>query len=93
MRCRQGGVYEGFRDFEMKAEVVGSAIGVGVDEEEDDHAEGHEVGVDTEDDTGVVEVPTALNAAEGVDGAEAGEDGEDSDEWIGTAVGKAGERD
>jgi hypothetical protein len=82
-------VFKGFEKDKSVCVLRRSAVDVGVDEEEEDHAQGHEVGVDAEDDAGVVKVPSALDAADGVDSAEAGEGGEDSDEWIGAAIGEA----
>jgi hypothetical protein len=65
--------------------------GVRVEEEEEDHAEGHEVHVDAEDDAGVIEAPTALHATDGVgcagDGEECGED----EEGGAVVVGEVGE--
>jgi hypothetical protein len=72
--------------------LMESAVEVGVDEEEEDHAEGHEICVNTEDDASVIEVPAALDTTDGIDSAKTGEGGENSDERIGTAVGEAGER-
>lgn len=66
---------------------------VRVEEEEEDHAQSHEVHVDAEEDAGVVEAPAALDAADGVNGAKDGEQGGKKDEEIGTAVGEAGEQD
>jgi len=48
-------------------------VGVGVEKEEENHAEGHEVHVDAEDDASVIEAPTALDATDGVCGACDGE--------------------
>jgi len=44
-------------------------VGVGVEEEEEDHAESHEIHVDEEDDAGVVEAPGPLQTTDRVDGA------------------------
>ena len=69
-----------------------SAVGrreIGVEKEEEDHTESHEIHVDTEDYAGVVEVPTALNATNGVDRAQAGEQCGKKDEEVGAAVGEA----
>jgi hypothetical protein len=67
--------------------------GVGVEEEEENHAEGHEVHVDAEDDAGVIEAPASLDAADGVEGAKDGEEGGKKDEEVATAIGEAGEED
>jgi len=57
-------------------------MGVGVKEEEENHAEGHEIHVDQEKDPAVVEAPAALHAAYCVcrsgDSGECGEDEERS---------------
>ena len=55
-------------------------VGVGVEEEEEDHAESHQVHVDEEEDSAVVEVPAALHAADGVGGAGDGAEGGENDE-------------
>jgi hypothetical protein len=71
----------------------GDPEGVGIEEKEDDHAEGHEVHVDEEEDAAVIEAPAALHTANRVGGASGGgEGGEDKD---GSAVdlGEAGEED
>jgi hypothetical protein len=64
-----------------------------IEEEEEDHAEGHKVHVDAEDDAGVVEAPAALDAADGIHGAEDGDQSGKKDEEVGTAVGESGEED
>ncbi len=69
----------------------GDPAGVGIEEKEEDHAEGHEVHVDAEEDTTVVEAPARLHAADSVDGAgDGGDDGED-EQWGGAVVGEVGE--
>ena len=50
----------------------GDPEGVGVEEEEEDHAEDHEVHVDEEEDSAVIEAPAALHAANRVGGAGCG---------------------
>jgi hypothetical protein len=68
-------------------------VRVGVKEEEENHAESHEVHVDEKKDAAVVEAPAALHATDSVGGAgDGGERGEDEDRsrmdlW------KAGEED
>ena len=42
---------------------------VGVEEKEEDQADGHEIHIDAEDHAGVVEVPAALNAADSFGGS------------------------
>jgi hypothetical protein len=66
---------------------------VRVEKEEEHHAEGHEIHVNAEDDTCVVEAPAALDAANGVQGPKDGEEGGKKDEEVGTAVGESGEED
>jgi hypothetical protein len=65
--------------------------GVGVEEEEEDHAEGHEVHVDAEDDAGVIEAPAALHATDGVGGASDGEEDGKDEEGSGVVVREVGE--
>jgi hypothetical protein len=71
----------------------GDPEGVGVEEEEEDHAEGHEVHVDEEEDAAVVEAPAALHTANRVGGA--GGSGEGWEDKDGSAVdlGEAGEEE
>jgi len=58
----------------------GDPEGVGVEEEEEDHAEGHEIHVDEKNDATVVEAPAPLHATNSVRGAGGcGEGGEDED--------------
>ena len=47
----------------------GDPVGVGVEEEEEDHAEGHEVHVDEQEDAAVIEAPASLHATDRVGGA------------------------
>jgi len=71
----------------------GDPEGVRIEEEEENHAEGHEIHVDEKEDATVVEAPASLHATNGVRGAGGGgEDGEDED---GGAVDlrEAGEQD
>jgi hypothetical protein len=68
-------------------------VGVGVEEEEEDHAESHQVHVDEEEDSAVVEVPAALHAADGVGGADDGEQDGKDEEWGGAVVGEVGEEE
>jgi hypothetical protein len=65
--------------------------GVGVEEKEEDHAEGHEVHVDAEDDAGVIEAPTALHATDGVGCARDGEEDGEDEEGSGVVVGEVRE--
>jgi hypothetical protein len=64
---------------------------VGVEEEEDDHADGHDVHVNAEDDSGVVVAPAGLHAADGVEGAEGGDQSGEDEEEVGAVVGEVGE--
>jgi hypothetical protein len=65
--------------------------GVGVEEEEENHAEGHEVHVDAKDDAGVIEAPATLHAADGVGCAGDGEQGGEDEEGGSVVVGEVGE--
>jgi hypothetical protein len=68
-------------------------LGVGVEEEEENHAERHEIHIDQEKDAAVVEAPSALHAADGVNGAgECDEDGE-HEKRSGVIVRKAGKQE
>jgi hypothetical protein len=71
----------------------GDPEGVGVEEEEENHAEGHEVHVDQENDAAVVEAPAPLDAANGVCGAGGGGEGGEDEERSGVDERKAGEED
>jgi hypothetical protein len=56
----------------------GDPSGVGIEEEEENHAESHEVHVDEEQDASVIETPAALHTTDGVGGAgDRGEGGQD----------------
>jgi selenophosphate synthetase-related protein len=59
---------------------------VGVEQKEEDQADGHEVHVDAEDDAAVVEVPATLHAADGVQGARYGDEGRKDDQRSGVVV-------
>jgi hypothetical protein len=68
-------------------------VGVRVEEQEENHAEGHEVHVDQEENTTMVEAPAPLHAADGVGGAGDGdEEGQDEKE-IGVDGGEAGDKE
>jgi hypothetical protein len=71
----------------------GDPAGVGVEEEEENHAEGHEVHVDAEEDACVVKAPTGLHAADGVDGAGDGGQGGEDEQGRGAVVGEVGEQE
>ena len=67
-------------------------MGVGVEEEEEDHAESHEVHVDEQNDTGVVEIPGSLQAADGVDGTGGCGQGGNGQQHGGVVVREVGEQ-
>jgi hypothetical protein len=67
-------------------------VGVGVEEEEEDHAESHEVHVDEENDAGVVEVPAPLHASDCVDGAGHCSQGREGQQHSGVVVREVGEQ-
>jgi hypothetical protein len=71
----------------------GDPEGVGVEEEEENHAEGHEIHVDEKEDATVIEAPAPLHATDGVRGAGgSGEGGEDEDRGA-VDLREAGEED
>ena len=71
----------------------GDPESVGVEEEEEDHAEGHEIHVDEKEDAAVVEAPAALHAANGVCGAGEGGEGGEDEAGGGVELREAGEED
>jgi len=66
---------------------------VGVKEEEEDHAKGHEVHVDEEEDAAVVEAPSTLHAADRVGCAGSGGEGGEDKDGSSVDLGEAGEED
>jgi hypothetical protein len=70
----------------------GDPMSVGVEEKEEDYTESHEVHVDAEDDTGVIEAPASLRAADGVNGAGDCGQGGDGQQHGGVIVREVGER-
>jgi hypothetical protein len=66
--------------------------GVGVEEEEENHAEGHEIHVDAEDDSSVIEAPAALHTTDCVGCAGDGKQGGEDKERGGAVVGEVGEK-
>jgi hypothetical protein len=70
----------------------GDPAGVGVEEEEEKQAEGHEIHVDAEDDAGVIEAPTTLHATDCVGCACDGKQGGEDEERGGAVVGEVGEK-
>jgi hypothetical protein len=66
-------------------------VGVRVKEEEEDHAESHEVHVDEENDAGVVEVPSPLHASDCVDGSCSCSQGRECQQHSGVVVREVGE--
>jgi hypothetical protein len=71
----------------------GYPVSVGVEEKEENQAEGHEIHVDAEDHTGVIEAPTTLHAADCVGCAGDGKQGGEDEEGGGAVVGKVGEKE
>ena len=71
----------------------GDPEGVGVEEEEEDHAEGHEIHVDEEEDAAVVEAPAPLHAANRVGGAGGGGEGGEDEDGRGVDLREAGDED
>jgi hypothetical protein len=71
----------------------GDPEGVGVEEEEENHAEGHEVHVDEKEDATVVEAPAPLHATDGVRSTGGGCDGGEDEERSGVDLGEVGEED
>ena len=67
-------------------------VEVRIEEEKDDHAGGHEIHVDQENDAGVVETPAALEAAGGIGDAEDGKDHREDEQRRGAVVGEVGEQ-
>jgi hypothetical protein len=65
---------------------------VGVEEEKEDHAEGHEVHVDAEDNAAVIEAPAALHATDGVRGACEGDQRRKDESRSGVVVGEVREQ-
>lgn len=66
-------------------------MSVGVEEEEENYAESHEVHVDQEEDAPVVEAPTPLHAANCVRGADDCNEGGNDEECGGVVAGEVGE--
>jgi hypothetical protein len=66
---------------------------VGVEEEEENHAEGHEVHVDEEENSTVIEAPAPLHATNGVRRARDGGEGGENEERCGMDLREAGEED
>jgi hypothetical protein len=66
-------------------------LGVWVEEQKENHADGHEIHVDQEQNTAMVEAPTSLHATDGVDGAGDGEEGWKDEIGIWPDSGKAGD--
>ncbi len=68
-------------------------MGIRVNEEEEDHAERHQVHIDAEDDSGMVVVPPAAHAAHGIGGADYGKRGGDEEQQGSAIVREVGEQD
>ena len=71
----------------------GDPEGVGVEEEEEDHAEGHEIHVDQEEDSTVIEAPASLHATNGVRSAGGGGEGGEDEDGGAVDLREAGEED
>ena len=71
----------------------GEHVRVGIDKQEEDHAERHQVHVDAEDHAGVIKVPTAAHTTDSVHSAEHGEQGRQQQQEGGAIVGEVGEPD
>jgi hypothetical protein len=71
----------------------GDPEGVGVEEEEENHAEGHEIHVDQKEDATVIEAPATLHATDGVRRAGGGGEGGENEERCGMDLREAGEED
>jgi hypothetical protein len=76
----------------MRLLAGGDPSGVRVEEEEEDHAESHEVHVDEEKDSAVVEAPARLHAAEGIDCAGDSDESGNNEEGRGAIVGEVREK-
>src|SRR5260370_11656912 len=87
-RYRAWGVTEEIKGRLTRLGAGGEPGHVGIEEEEDDHADGHDVHVDAEDDSGVVVAPAGLHAADGVGGAEGGDQGGEDEQEVGAVVGE-----
>jgi hypothetical protein len=94
LRCAPVGMTNHVSRFSFAALVRGGdPEGVGVEEEEENHAESHEIHVDEKEDATVIEAPAPLHAANGVGGAGGrGEGGEDEDRGA-VDLREAGEQD
>ena len=68
-------------------------MGVGVEEQEENHAKSHEVHVDQEENTAMVEAPPALHATDSVGGAQDGDERGKDEERSGAVVGEVSETD
>ena len=71
----------------------GDPEGVGVEKEEEDHAEGHEIHVDEEEDAAVVEAPASLHATKSVCSAGGGGEGGEDEDRGAVNLREAGEED
>jgi hypothetical protein len=71
----------------------GDPEGVGVEEEEENHAEDHKVHVDEKEDASVIEAPATLHATNGVCGAGGCDEGGENEERCGMNLREAGEED
>jgi hypothetical protein len=94
LRCASVGMTNYVSYFSLAALVRGGdPEGVGVKEEKENHAEGHEIHVDEEEDATVVEAPAALHATNGVRSAGGGGEGGEDEAWGAVDLREAGEED
>jgi hypothetical protein len=82
-----------FRGVVLRLVGGGDPEGVGIKEQEEDHAEGHEIHVDEEEDAAMVEAPAPLHATNRVCGACAGGEGGEDEDRGGVDLREAGEED
>jgi hypothetical protein len=71
----------------------GDPEGVGIEEEEENHAESHEVHVDEKEDASMVEAPAPLHATDGVGSTGGSEEGREDEERSGVDLREVGKED
>jgi hypothetical protein len=74
---------------EMLSVSLWQGTAIGVEQQEEDHGDGHDVHVEQEDDAAVVEAPLEPKAAHSVEGAGDGDDGGYGEPWVRMCVGKS----
>ena len=72
---------------------VGDPEHVGIEEEEEDHAEDHKVHIDAEEDSAVIEAPAGAHAADRVHGAKDGCHSGEEKQQGGAVLGKVREEE